>query len=320
MQYFGEIISMVVAVSWTVTAVLAEIASKRLGASELNVLRMIFSMFMLAITLYFYTGYAMPQYMPAEGWLWLSLSGFMGYAFGDYCLFNSYLIIGSRFGQLFMTLASPFAALSSFLLLGERMGTFAILGMLLTITGIGMSILNRGAAEEGQKKKFTLKLPLKGVLLGLGAGLGQGVGLVLSKMGMNSYESALAALSPDVDHLQEIIQAVPFSSTMVRAITGLVCFSAVLFIQGKAQHFREGLHDRKGMIVAFVMTIFGPFVGVSLSLMAVQYTAAGIAQTIMATTPILIMAPSYFLFHQKITWKEILGAIISIIGVSLFFV
>lgn len=320
MLYLGEIISIVVAASWTVTAVLSEIASKRLGASELNVIRMIFSLVMLAITLSVYTGHMLPQHLPTEGWIWLALSGFMGYAFGDYCLFNSYLIIGSRFGQLFMTLASPFAALASFLLLGERMGSSAIIGMLLTMTGIGMSILNRGAAEEGSKKKFSLKLPLKGVLLGIGAGMGQGVGLVLSKKGMACYEEALAGLTSDVDHLNEIVQAVPFSSTMVRAITGLVCFSTLLLLQKKGKHFMEGLHDRKGMLLAFILTIFGPFLGVSLSLMAVQYTAAGIAQTIMATTPIMILAPSYFFFHQKITWKEIVGVIISIIGVSLFFI
>ncbi|MCF0160836.1 MAG: DMT family transporter, partial [Bacteroidaceae bacterium] len=165
------------AVSWTVTAILAEIASKRLGASELNVIRMVFSLLMLAVTLWVYTGCAFPQYMPADGWFWLSMSGIMGYAFGDYCLFNSYLVIGSRFGQLFMTLSSPFAAMASFMLLGEKMGGYAIVGMLLTITGIGMSILNKGTADEGgHKHKLSLKLPFKGVLLGLGAALGQGVG------------------------------------------------------------------------------------------------------------------------------------------------
>ena len=63
----------------------------------------------------------------------------------------------------------------------------------------------------------------------------------------------------------------------------------------------------------------GPFLGVSFSLMAVQYTAAGIASTIMAMTPIIILIPSYYLFKQPITLKSIIGAIVSCIGVSLFF-
>jgi drug/metabolite transporter (DMT)-like permease len=68
------------------------------------------------------------------------------------------------------------------------------------------------------------------------------------------------------------------------------------------------------------MTIFGPFVGVSLSLMAVQYTTTGIASTLMALTPVIIIIPSHFIYHQQISRKEILGAIIAVVGVSLFFI
>ena len=82
---------------------------------------------------------------------------------------------------------------------------------------------------------------------------------------------------------------------------------------------RESIHDRKGLAVAIATTVFGPFVGVGFSLMAVQYTAAGIASTLMAMTPIIILLPSYWLFHQKITWRAVLGAVISVVGVSLFF-
>ena len=49
--------------------------------------------------------------------------------------------------------------------------------MLVTLTGIGISVLNKGTSH-----KLSLKLPLKGVLFGIGAGVGQGVGLVLSKV------------------------------------------------------------------------------------------------------------------------------------------
>jgi drug/metabolite transporter (DMT)-like permease len=40
----------------------------------------------------------------------------------------------------------------------------------------------------------------------------------------------------------------------------------------------------------------------------------------MATIPILIIAPSVILFKQKITVKEIVGAVISVIGVAFFFI
>lgn len=93
----------------------------------------------------------------------------------------------------------------------------------------------------------------------------------------------------------------------------------MLYLHEGTAPLREAVHDRKGLLVATATTIFGPFVGVGFSLMAVQYTAAGIASTLMAMTPIIILLPSYWLFHQRITWKAVLGAVISVVGVSLFF-
>lgn len=308
-MYLGEIISLAVAVSWTVTALFAEVASKRIGSLQFNVVRMFLSIVMLGLTLWCFTGSPVPLYANGDAWLWLSLSGFVGYLLGDYCLFNSYILIGSRFGQLFMTLAPIAAAFSAWAILGERMSFQAVVGMLVTISGIGLSVLNKG----GGKHRLSLKLPLKGVLFGIGAGIGQGVGLVLSKVGMNHYVQSIPAGEEMVADLM------PFASTMIRAITGFVGFFLVMIFQKKLSTMSVALRNRKGMNAALWATFAGPFIGVSLSLMAVQYTEAGIASTLMALTPIFILWPSSFFFGQKVTAKEIAGAVISVVGVSLFF-
>lgn len=308
-MYLGEIISLAVAVSWTVTALFAEVASKRIGSLQFNVVRMFLSIVMLGLTLWCFTGSPIPLYANGDAWLWLSLSGFVGYLLGDYCLFNSYILIGSRFGQLFMTLAPIAAAFSAWAILGERMSFQAVVGMLVTISGIGLSVLNKG----GGKHRLSLKLPLKGVLFGIGAGIGQGVGLVLSKVGMNHYVQSIPAGEDMVADLM------PFASTMIRAITGFVGFFLVMIFQKKLSTMSVALRNRKGMNAALWATFAGPFIGVSLSLMAVQYTEAGIASTLMALTPIFILWPSSFFFGQKVTAKEIAGAVISVVGVSLFF-
>ena len=308
-MYLGEIISLAVAVSWTVTALFAEVASKRIGSLQFNVVRMFLSIVMLGLTLWCFTGSPVPLYANSDAWLWLSLSGFVGYLLGDYCLFNSYILIGSRFGQLFMTLAPIAAAFSAWAILGERMSLQAVVGMLVTISGIGLSVLNKG----GGKHRLSLKLPLNGVLFGIGAGIGQGVGLVLSKVGMNHYVQSIPAGEDMVADLM------PFASTMIRAITGFIGFFLVMIFQKKLTTMSVALRNRKGMNAAVWATFAGPFIGVSLSLMAVQYTEAGIASTLMALTPIFILWPSSFFFGQKVTTKEIAGAVISVVGVSLFF-
>lgn len=331
-MYTGEIISLIVAFSWTATALFAEVASRRIGSLPLNVVRMFMSLILLGLSLWLTLGVPYPLFADGQTWLWLCLSGFVGYVLGDYCLFSSYIYIGSRFGQLFMTLSAPTAALAAWILLGEAMTPLALVGMVVTLTGIGISVLNKGEEDAlGKKRKLQLKLPLKGVIFGVLAGMGQGVGLVLSKVGMEYYEVSIAAqgiadmaayTAPDALIPVSLGFMMPFASTMIRAIMGFVGFVIALFFftRNGTKRFDNAVHDKKAMWFTFGATMFGPFIGVSLSLMATLYTNAGIAQTIMALTPVFILAPAHFLLHQRVTVREVLGAIISIVGVCFFFI
>jgi drug/metabolite transporter (DMT)-like permease len=65
---------------------------------------------------------------------------------------------------------------------------------------------------------------------------------------------------------------------------------------------------------------FGPFLGVSFSLISVKFAKTGIASTIMALTPVFILLPAYFLYKQKVTLQELIGSMVSVCGVALFFI
>ena len=309
-MFKGEIISLVVAVSWTITALFAEKATGRLGTLTANLLRLVLASLFLALLLWVTVGAPYPVYADGPAWLWLSLSALVGYVFGDWCLFNSYRVIGARFGQLFMTLAPPMAAVAGWVILGESLSWKSALAMLVTLSGIAISILSRG--DKGRQVQLTL--PLKGVLLGIGAGFGQGVGLVLSKVGMQHYLEALPADAPA--HMGTML---PFASTMIRALVGSAGFFVLIALQRSMGQLKTGLHDAKGLKYVVVLTLFGPVLGVSLSLMAVQFTSAGIASTLMALTPVLILFPYAFIYKQKIKGREILGVALSMLGVALFF-
>ncbi len=311
-QYTGEIISLIVALSWTATAIFADIASHRLGALPLNLIRMALSLAMLGILLWVTVGTPFPVHADAVTWFWLCLSGLVGYVFGDFCLFNSYIIFGSRYGQLFMTLAPPLAGISGWLMLGERLSWHSWLAMLVTLAGIAISILVRGGGEG--RHKVELKLPLKGVLFGIGAGIGQGVGLVLSKTGLEHYGAILPADAPAA-----LDTVLPFAGTFIRAVAGFSGFLVIILLKRGMGRVRTALADRRGMLFATLTTFFGPFIGVSLSLMAVQYAPAGIASTLMALTPVLIIAPYAIINRQRVSFKEIIGTLVTVTGVALFF-
>ena len=337
----GELISLGVAVSWTIAALASEVGSKRLGVFVMNVWRMAVALLFSAILLWLTFGKPYPAYASATTWLWLLGSGVVGYFFGDWCLFNSYLTIGSRMGQLFMTLAPMFTAFAAWVMIGQTLSWLSLLAMCVTLLGIAISVFGHDRDHH-----MSLNLPLKGILYGIGAAMGQGFGLVLSKIGLDHYTHDLSHLSLitspssldpshlslitspfslDTSHLSLITSPfsletlLPFASNMIRCVAGLLCFTTWLILSGHGGRLRQSLGDRRGLVAMLIAVLSGPFIGVGFSLMAVQYTAAGIASTIMAMTPILILLPSRWLFGQPITPRNLLGAVISVIGVSLFF-
>ncbi|MBR1927127.1 MAG: DMT family transporter, partial [Bacteroidales bacterium] len=159
-----------------------------------------------------------------------------------------------------------------------------------------------------------LDIPFRGILLGIGAGTGQGVGLVLSKIGMEHYAAAVPA-----DASAAIQAMLPFASTLIRAIIGAVGFLILLSIGKGLGSLKAAVKDPKGMRYTALLTIFGPALGVSLSLMAVRYANAGIASTLMALTPVIIIAPDVLINKHKIKTKEIIGVLVSVTGVAMFF-
>lgn len=319
MQFLGEILAVIVAILWTISSLSSEYASKRYGSLLLNIIRMVIAILFIAGTLWIATGSPLPSYTTSDVWMWLALSAFVGYIIGDYYFLQAFILIGARWGELFMTLAPPAAALTGWLLLGEQMSWIALLGMFITMCGIGMSVLSK----KEDSNRISVKLPLRGIVYGAIAGIGQGVGLVFSKQGMLLYNASIQ--SSIINQQSSIINLLmPFAATMIRcmvALVGFVILYAIARQLGKDNHpMRLILEDKKALRLATLSTIAGPCIGVAVSLAAAMYASTGITQTIMALVPVLILWPSHLLFQTKITPLEVIGAIISVAGVALFFV
>jgi drug/metabolite transporter (DMT)-like permease len=302
--HLGEFAALLTTVFWTITALAFETASKRIGSMHVNLLRLGLATIFLTIFSFFHRGMFFPIDADLHTWTWLAISGVVGFVIGDYCLFKAYILTGARVAMLMMTLAPVFAAFAAWIVLGEVMSYRSLFAMLITLAGIALVIFTRTPdGEAGIKKRkgtYSMSYPAKGILLGLIAAAGQGVGLVLSKYGMRGYDS--------------------FSASQIRVISGFISFAFLFLILRKWKELPGSFRDAKAMKWLVVGSIFGPFLGVSFSLMAVQNTNAGIAQTIMSLTPVLIIPPAVFINKEKVTAREILGAIIAVAGVVMFFV
>lgn len=294
-NHLGEFAALLTALFWTITALSFESASHRIGSVAVNILRLVIGFAFLSVFNLIRRGFILPVDASFDNWLWLSISGLIGFVFGDLFLFKSYTMIGSRFSMLIMTLVPPITAFFSFIILGERLTLFHFLGMTLTFAGITMAIFSR----SGKGERFSLKLSPRGIFYAFGGAVGQALGLVLSKFGMHDYD--------------------PFAATQIRIIAGISGYIILVTILMRWGNVIKATTDKMGMIFTSIGAFFGPFLGVSFSLVAIKYTEAGIASTIMALVPVFIIFPAVFLFKQKVTLPEIIGSIVSVCGVALFF-
>lgn len=294
MNYLGEFAALGVAMSWTASALFFEKAGNRIGSLTLNVLRIGLAILLLGTATWFLRGRFFPTDAGAQQWIWLSLSGFVGFFLGDMCLFHAYTVVGAPMTQLIMTLAPAITAITGFVLLNEHLPFVKILAIVIVVFGIFMAMLGKSG------DKFKIKISLKGFLFALGGAFGQAFGLILSKKGISDYD--------------------PMSATQIRAITGFASFVILLTFVRHWKNVAEAVGNRTSMWAMFWGTVFGPFIGVSLSLYAVQHTNTGIAATLMGLVPIFIIFPTVYLQDRKISKLQVIGSLVSVGGSVLFFI
>jgi drug/metabolite transporter (DMT)-like permease len=293
--YTGQFAALVTAGCWTVSALVFEIAGKRLGSLTLNLIRLVIAFIFLSAFSMLIRGIPLPFDATKHQWIWLAISGVIGLVVGDLFLFRAFIVIGSRITMLIMALVPLFTSLIGWLVMGEILSMGNVVGMTLTIGGIVLVVLER----ESSNGQVQFSRPLPGILLALGGALGQASGLVLSKYGMGSYD--------------------PFSATQIRGMAGIFALSILFCIMRAWRRIPTAIRDGKAMLNTTLGAFFGPFLGVSFSLLAVQYTPAGVASTIMAIVPVLIIPPAMVFLKERVTFKETAGALIAVSGVALLF-
>jgi drug/metabolite transporter (DMT)-like permease len=294
-EHFGEIVALGTALCWTATALFFAEAGLRVGSLVVNVIRLTMAFGMLVIVGWLTRGLPLPTDATAHAWLWLSISAVVGFAFGDLCLFRAFVLIGARLSSLIMAFAPPFAALIGWLVLGETLALQQALGMALTLAGVGWALADRHPA--GTLAPVDPRTRARGVLLALCGALGQGGGLVLSKYGMGDYDA--------------------FAATQIRVLVGALCFAAIFTAIRGWSRVGQALRQSRAMLYTSLGAVFGPFLGVSLSLLAVQHTSAGVAASLMATSPILIIPVVVLLGRERVGLGGVLGTVLAVLGVVL---
>jgi drug/metabolite transporter (DMT)-like permease len=296
----GEIYALITAFLWVFGALIFEMLGKREGADSINILRLIFALIFLSIFTSITLHNPLPVDASKETWGWLFLSGIIGFAIGDLFLFKAFVLIGARISMLIMSLAPPVAAFLGRILLGEKLSEYQFWGIVITLIGVILVVIQKDSSSDENKNLKKLKYPLIGILFALGGAIGQGTGLVFSKLGMGDYDA--------------------FAASQIRIIAGITGLALFITFDRGWKKVIKPLKNKKTTGLIAIGAFFGSFLGISFSLLAIKYTNTGVASTIMAIQPILLIPPAIIIFKEKVTIVEIIGAVSAVGGVTLFFV
>lgn len=293
-QSLGEIAALGTALCWSFGSIAFTIASRRLGHWKVNVLRLTVALLLLVTAHWVITGTPLPAAITWQHWFWFGLSGIIGFVIGDTLLFRSFALIGPRLGMLTMALVPVFGLFIAWIFMHEVLNIFQITAILVTLAGITWVVLSRTDLTI-QKEHYVL-----GILCGIGGAAGQAIGLVLSKQGL-AYDFP------------------PLDGNIIRVLVAVMVTWSITLIERKGRFTIRSLKDGKGAAAMTTGAFLGPFLGVWLSLVAVEHTYIGIAATLMALPPVFLIPLSRWIFKERISLGTLLGTALAMTGVALIF-
>jgi drug/metabolite transporter (DMT)-like permease len=296
MLYIGEIAAIITSVTYAVNSALFTLAGREVGSIVVNRLRLVAASLLLMTAHWFFLGTPWPVRAEGFRWIWLGGSGIVGLVLGDAFLFQAFVMVGPRISMLMMSLAPILAAFSAWIFLGESLSVGQMLGIGITLIGVAWVVTERNGQIQSDPKNY-----IKGILFGLGAATGQALGLVFAKPGLVGGFS-------------------PISANFIRMFTAMILIWLIAFLQKKVKDtIRMAIANPSATWKIFGGAFSGPFIGVSLSLFALQRTSVGIASTLMALPPLFLLPIDYFYFKEDLGWSAIVGTVVALVGVGILF-
>jgi drug/metabolite transporter (DMT)-like permease len=296
MRFAGELAAVGTAICWGSSASLFVVSGRRLGSRVLNRLRLTLALVLLTATLWLLRGSPWPTWATSAEIRLLAASAVLGFVVGDGLYFRSLVILGAGRAALLLSLSPVFAAVIAWIFLGETLGPRGILGVALTLGGLATVLYGRTppAARHPEGSPFV------GVVSGIGAALFSSTGYIFSK----------AALVNGID---------PLSGTVVRVTVAVPVVWLLAPLQGGFARNFTLLRDRIAVRALCGGAVLGPFLGVTLSLVALQNTHAAVATSIFSCAPLLAIFLGARFHREEAGRRTVVGALIAIGGVLVLF-
>ena len=298
MHYIGEISAIGAAISWSACALFFTAASHRVGSFSMNHYKWIFAVIIIAVVQLLLKGSLVPTDISIMNWFLLILSGLLGCFLADACLMQSYVDIGPRLGVLVFNFYPLISALLAWMFLKEILSVYAWMGIIITISAIVWVTLEKKSTRTGTHKSHFMR----GINFAIGAGIFQAISFIIVKPAMEGNNATD-----------------PLTATLIRATVGGTAYWVVTIARGRLVNVLKKSLDVKTMSLIAVGALFGSFIGIWLSMVAVKLTPVGIAATLMALMPIAILPMVAVVHKERISVRAIIGAVIACLGIAILF-
>ncbi len=290
----GELAAVATAVLWTLSALAWTYSGKYIGALAVSFLRLFIAGALMMVYGYAIRGFWFPSDAPMHVWIYLSASGLTGFVICDLCLIKAFLVIGPRVSLLIFSLAPPLAALISWAFIGDALTVWQWIAMGVTLGGVAWVVLEEPTHEAHPRMHRHWG---RGVALAVVAAATHAIGYVLSKKGIGDYDAVAA--------------------TLIRAVAAMACYIVLITVWRRWPSMLTAMRHGRAMAVLTLGAIVGPFFGVALSLAALRHAPTGVVATIIATMPVLILPFSIFHYHEKVSLRAAVGAVVAVVGVGM---
>lgn len=295
-NYLGETAGLLTSLFYAINSVFITRAGRQVGAVVSNRTRVVFALLYLLLLNLVLFHKPLPVDAAPDRWLWLSLSGVIGLALGDAFLFQSYLAIGPRLGNLLLSLSPILAVLEAWLFLHEKLGFAQVAGIALALGGILWVVLEREAGNGLPGGHFA-----RGVLFGVISAACQATGFVFSRQGLYGSFS-------------------PLQGNVIRMLAALAALSLMALAQGQVRSTLQSLREHPSAFRLLMLAgLVGPVIGVSLSLLALQNAPVGVASVLTSLTPVFMLPISVIVFKERLKLQAILGTLLAMTGVAILF-
>ena len=289
-----ELAALGTATCWAMTGILASDAIRALGAFHFNLIRQAFVTILLAGIVLASGTLGLPGWQAVAV---LAVSGVVGILLGDTLNFAAVGRLGPRRAGAVFALNAPMAAVLGWLVLGERLGWQAGLGIAMTVAGVALAILGRPASGAHRFETIRGGLGI-GVILGLGAALGQAAGALIARPymagGLDPYVGSLIRVGAS-GLAMGLVAALPVAPPRPREVS------------------------RQVLLLTAATALIGLLLGMTLFLYALQGSQTGIIATLSATSPVIILPLLWLRTGQRPSALSWAGALLAVIGLALIF-